>query len=56
MNIYNVVETTYTRMSPSHKEGLLGYQNDVFEDLTSVKFVQFSFKLTVAFLEILLMS
>lgn len=53
MNIYNAVETTYTHMSPSHTKALLGHQNEAFENLTSAKFVQFFFKLTVAVLEIL---
>lgn len=56
VNIYNAVETTYTHMSPSHTEALLGHQNDAFEILTNEKFVWFSFKITVAFLEILLVS
>lgn len=45
-------------MSPSHTEALLGHQNDVFEALTSEKLVfsSLSFKLTVAFLKILLVS
>lgn len=45
-------------MSPSYTEALLDHQNNVFQALTSEKLVfsSLSFKLTVAFLKILLMS
>ena len=45
-------------MSPSCTEALLDHRNDVSEVLTSEKpvFSSLSFKLTVAFLKILLMS
>lgn len=45
-------------MSPSYTEALLDHQNDMFEALTSENsvFSSLSFKLTVVFLKILLMS
>lgn len=55
---YDVVWRTSVHMSPSYTEALLDHQNDMFEALTSENpvFSSLSFKLTVAFLKILLIS
>lgn len=37
VNVLSAGKTTYTHMSPSHTETLLGDQNGAFEDLSGVK-------------------